>query len=53
MPKKKHFKKENKPTYKTKNAALRHGYIQYGKKKSGARKFKIYKVKGGWNVSRK
>jgi hypothetical protein len=45
--------RENKPTYKTKLQSIRHGYITYGKKKSGARKFRVYKVKGGWNVSRK
>lgn len=46
-------KRENKPTYKTKLEALRHGYIQYGKTKTGGRKFKVYKVKGGYNVTRK
>ncbi len=45
--------RENRPTYKTKIEALRHGYIQYGKKKSGARNFIVYRVKGGWNVIRK
>lgn len=39
----------NKPTFKTKKAATRHGYIQYGKNKKH-RNFIIYKVKGGWNV---
>ena len=49
MPKTK-GKRENRPTFKTKVEAERHGYIQYGKKKTGGRKFKVYKVKGGWNV---
>lgn len=41
------------PTFKTKKAAIRHGYIQYGKTKKGARKFTIYKIKSGWNVRKK
>jgi len=41
------------PTFKTKKEALQHGYIQYGKTWKGARKFKIYKVKRGWNVRKK
>lgn len=52
MPKRKGYK-ENKPTYKSKLAALRHGYITYGRRVSGARKFRVYKVKGGWNVMKK
>ncbi len=52
MPRKK-GKRENPPTYKTKFQAERHGYITYGKTKSGARKFKVYKAKGGWNVVKK
>jgi len=51
MPLPKYSHKENKPTYRTKLQAIRHGYITYGRKKSGARKFRVYKVKGGWNVS--
>ena len=50
MPKKKW---ENRPTFKTKSQALRHGYIQYGKTKSGARKFRLWKTKKGWSVARK
>ncbi len=46
-------RRENVPTYKTKKDALRHGYIQYGRSKSGARNFRIYRVKDGWNVVRK
>lgn len=41
------------PTYRTRLAAVRHGYIQYGETKKGRRKFIVYKVKGGWNVTRK
>ena len=46
-------KRINKPTYKDKLGAVRHGYIQYGATKNGKRKFRIYEVKGGYNVSRK
>lgn len=45
--------RRDKPTYKTKAEALRHGYIQYGRTVRGARKFRVYKVKGGWNVKKK
>jgi len=45
--------KKDIPTFKTKKAALRHGAIQYGHTKSGARKFRVYKIKGGWNVRKK
>ena len=41
----------DKPTYKTKKAATRHGYIQYGKTKKH-KNFEVYRVKGGWNVRR-
>lgn len=53
MPVKKYSHKENRPTYKKKVDALRHGHIQYGRTKTGARNFRVYKVKGGWNVIRK
>jgi hypothetical protein len=52
MPVKKYSHKENRPTYKKKSDALRHGYIQYGKTKNH-RNFIVYRVKGGWNVIRK
>ena len=45
--------RENKPTYKKKSESLRHGAIQYGHTKSGARKFRIWKTKKGWSVGRK
>lgn len=45
--------KKDKPTYKTKSSALRHGHITWGRTASGARKFRTYKVRGGWNVSRR
>lgn len=38
------------PTFRSKKDAVRHGYIQYGKTKSGKRKFRVYKIKQGWNV---
>lgn len=41
------------PTYRTKKEAIRHGYIQYGRTWKGARKFRVYRVKGGWNVKKK
>ena len=44
--------RKDKPTYKSKAQALRHGHIMYGETKSGARKFRVYRVKGGWNVSK-
>ncbi len=43
----------DRPTYKTKRQAIVHGYLTYGKTKNGARKFKIYKVKNGWNVMKR
>lgn len=51
MPKNKQGK-ENKPTYKTKEAAEKHGYMTYGKTKTGGKKFRVYKVSKGWNVSK-
>ena len=45
--------KKDKPTYKTKKQAMKHGYITYGKYKTGANKFRVYKVKDGWNVAEK
>ena len=43
------------PTFRTKLQALRHGYITYGRTRTGARKFRIYKLRRnrGWNVARK
>jgi len=49
----KKYKRRDIPTFKTKKAAIRHGYIQHGRKRSGARKFRVYRVKGGWNVKKK
>lgn len=46
-------KRRDVPTYRTKKAAVKHGYIQYGRKKSGSRKFVVYKTKKGWNVKKK
>lgn len=46
-------KHHNKPTYKTKTSAERHGYLTYGKTKTGARKFRVDAVRSGWNVSRR
>ena len=45
--------KKDKPTYKTKKQAMKHGYITYGRYKTGAKKFRVYKVKDGWNVAEK
>lgn len=58
MPIKKYSHKENRPTFKTKLEAERHGFIQYGRKSTkgkfkGGKKFKVYKVKGGWNVTKR
>lgn len=41
------------PTFRTKRQAIRHGYIQYGRNKRGARKFTVRKVRNGWNVYKK
>lgn len=46
-------KYEDRPTFKSKRAAERHGYITYGKDKKGRRKFRIWKTKKGWSVARK
>lgn len=45
--------RRRKATYKTKSDAVRHGYITYGRYKSGARKFTLRKVKGGYRVYKK
>jgi len=38
------------PTFTSKKKSIAHGYITYGKTKSGRRKFRVYKTKKGWNV---
>jgi len=43
-------RKKNVPSFKKKSDVIRHGYIMYGKTKSGARKFRVYYTKEGWNV---
>jgi len=43
----------DRPTFKSRTKAVRHGHITYGKTKSGMRNFKIWKTKGGWSVSPK
>lgn len=45
--------KRDKPTFKSREKAEQHGFIQYGKTKSGARKFRVYAVRGGYNVSKR
>lgn len=45
--------RRRKATYTSKKAVVKHGHITYGKYKSGARKFRVYRVKSGWRASKK
>lgn len=46
-------KYENRPTFKTKEGAVRHGMIQYGKDSKGKRNFITWETKYGYSVKRK
>ena len=44
---------KNRPTFKTKGQAVKHGFITHGVNKNGVRKFRMWKTKRGWSVASK
>lgn len=50
MARRKHI---NRPTFKTKEQAIVHGFITHGETRGGVRKFRMWKTKKGWSVARK